>query len=123
VVGKVATVTTTVTEKNTAKTIGSGNLDVFSTPMMIALMEQAACECLADELTDNQSSVGTQINIVHTAASPLGAKIFATATITQFEGRKVSFAITANDDKTQIGNGTHERFIVDAERFMAKLSQ
>ena len=118
--GQTATATTVVTEKNTAKAVGSGNLDVFSTPMMIALMEQAACKCL--NLEPGQSSVGTQINVAHTAASPLGATITAAATITQVEGRKVSFTITAHDDKNQIGNGTHERFIIDAERFMSKLT-
>ncbi|MCL2217099.1 MAG: thioesterase family protein [Defluviitaleaceae bacterium] len=121
--GKTATATTTVSEKNTAKAVGSGNLDVFSTPMMIALMEQAACECLADILEPGQSSVGTQISVAHTAASPLGAKITATATITQAEGRKISFAISATDDTGEIGNGTHDRFIIDADRFMGKLAQ
>jgi len=122
-VGKTASVTTTVTDKNTAKAVGSGNLDVFATPMMIALMEQAACECLADSLEPGQTSVGTQINVAHTAASPLGATITATATITQAEGRKVSFTVTANDDTNEIGSGAHGRFIIDAERFMSKLEQ
>jgi len=121
--GKTATVTTTVTEKNTAKTVGSGSLDVFSTPMMIALMEQAACECLADSLEPGQTSVGTQINVAHTAASPLGATISATATIDNVDGRKISFTVTASDGANEIGNGKHERFIIDAEKFMSKLGQ
>ena len=121
--GKTATVTTTVTDKNTAKAVGSGNLDVFATPMMIALMEQAACECIADSLESTQSSVGTQINVAHTAASPLGATISATATVSDVDGRKVSFTVAAHDGTNEIGNGTHERFVIDAERFMKKLEQ
>jgi len=112
-----------VTDKNTAKAVGSGNLDVFSTPMMIALMEQAACECLADCLEHGQSSVGTQINVTHTAASPLNAKITATAIIENVDGRKISFTVTAHDGTNEIGSGTHERFLIDAERFMQKLGQ
>ena len=121
--GKTATVTTTVTDKNTAKAVGSGDLNVFSTPMMVALMEQAACECLVDSLEAAQTSVGTQINVAHLTASPLGATITASATINNIEGRKVSFIITAHDGVNEIGNGTHERFIIDSERFMKKLEQ
>jgi len=122
-VGKIATAQVAVTEKNTAKAVGSGNLNVFATPMMIALMEQAACECLADDLTATQSSVGTQINVAHTAASPIGETIIATATIDQIDDRKVLFTVSARDSKNEIGKGTHERFVIDAERFMSKLEQ
>jgi len=120
-IGKTATVTTVVSEKNTATAVGSGSLDVFSTPMMIALMEQAACECLADSLEPGQTSVGTQVNIAHTVASPLGATITATATIAHVEGRKVTFTVVANDGLNDIGSGTHGRFIVDVEKFMSKV--
>jgi len=120
-INKCASVTTTVTDTNTAKAVGSGNLDVFATPMMIALMEQAACKCLADSLEPSQSSVGTQINVTHTAASPLDAKITAKATIENVDGRKISFAVTAHDEASVIGTGTHERFVIDIERFMKKL--
>ena len=121
--GKSATVTTTVADRNTAKAVGSGSLDVFATPMMIALMEQAACECIASSLEPGQTSVGTQINVAHTAATPLGATISATAKITSVDGRKISFMVTAHDGVNEIGNGTHERFVIDAERFMNKLEQ
>ena len=121
--GKSATVTTKVTEKNTAKAVGSGSLDVFATPMMVALMEKAACECMADGLAPGQTSVGTQINVAHTAASPLGAEITATAEIVAVDGRKVSFTVVAHDGSNEIGRGAHERFIIDAERFMSKLEQ
>jgi ribosomal-protein-alanine N-acetyltransferase len=119
-VGKTATVTEIVNETDAARAVGSGSLDVFATPMMIALMERAACECLADTLTDGQTSVGTQISIEHTAASPIGAEVNATATITAVDGRKIEFGATASDGAGEIGRGTHTRAIVDSERFMAK---
>jgi predicted thioesterase len=118
--GKTASVTTTVTESNTANAAGSGSLDVFATPMMIALMEQAACKCLADALTDGQTSVGTQVSVEHTAASVIGAEVTATATIEYVSGRKIEFAVTASDGAHEIGNGRHTRVIVDKERFMMK---
>jgi len=100
--------------------VGSGSLDVFATPMMIALMEQASCAVLADCLEQGQTSVGTKISVEHTAASPLGMKIAATAAITAVNGRSIEFDITASDKAGEIGRGTHTRVIVDAERFMAK---
>lgn len=117
-VGKTATVAATVNETNTAKAAGSGNLDVFATPMMIALMERAACECLT--LSDGQTSVGIAINVEHIAASLPGVSVTATATIKALDGRKVEFEVVARDDAGEIGRGTHTRFIVDSERFMAK---
>jgi len=122
-VGKIGTATTVVSDNNTAKFIASGSLDVFATPMMIALMELAACDCLADSLMPTQTSVGTQINVAHLAATPLGATVTAKATVLQVEGRKILFEITAHDGVNEIGRGTHERFVVDVQRFMEKLRQ
>ncbi len=122
-IGKTATVITTVCEYNTAKSVGSGSLDVFATPMMIALMERAACECLSDALEPAQTSVGIRIDIEHTAASPLGAEITATAEVTGFDGRRIEFEVSAKDAKGEIGSGTHERFIVDSERFLQKTKE
>jgi len=122
-VEKTATATTLVNESNTAKAVGSGSLDVFATPMMIALMESAACKCLAVGLEADQTSVGTAINVEHTAASPLGAEITATAVIVGIEGRKITFAVSACDAKGEIGRGTHERFIVSVDRFLAKVEK
>ncbi|MCL2198679.1 MAG: thioesterase family protein [Defluviitaleaceae bacterium] len=119
--GKTGTAKTVVSEKNTAKTVGSGSLDVFSTPMMIALMEQAACDCLSDSLEHGHTSVGTQISVDHTGASPLNEEITATAEIINIDGRKITFSVTAHCGESQIGNGTHTRFLIDAERFMSKL--
>jgi len=117
-IGKSGSASTIVKENNTAKAVGSGSLDVFSTPMMIALMEEAACNALSGDC-----SVGTEISVQHTAASPLGAEITATATITAVDGRKISFTVSARDNNNEIGKGTHTRFIVDAERFMAKIGK
>lgn len=118
--GMTATASTIVTESNTAKTVGSGSLDVFATPMMIALMERAACACLADELEPGQTSVGTKISALHTAASPIGMHITANATIEYVFGRKIEFVVTASDETGEIGKGKHTRMIVDVERFMGK---
>jgi len=117
--GKSATVSAIVAERDTAKAVGSGSLDVFATPMMIALMERAACECLADCLGGGQTSVGTLINVEHVAASPIGAEVSATATIDSVLGRRVEFTVIANSGDRVIGKGKHTRVIVDAERFMA----
>jgi len=121
--GKTATASTAVSPHNTAKAVGSGSLDVFATPMMVALMERAACDCLADGLAEGQSSVGTRIDVEHTAASPIGAEITATAVITALNGRKVEFAVTAGDGKGEIGRGTHTRFVIDAARFMQRAEE
>lgn len=118
--GKTATVSTIVMEQNTAAAVGSGSLDVFATPMMIALMEQAACATLADALEPGQTSVGTQISVTHTAASPLGAEVTATAAIESVFGRRIEFSVTAGDGAGQIGSGKHTRMIVDGERLQAK---
>jgi len=122
-IGKTASAKTTVNENNTALAAGSGSLLVFATPMMVALMEKAACEVLRDVLEVGQTSVGTQINVSHNAATPPGAVVTATATVTGVSGRKVEFEVTARDDVGEIGNGTHARFIVDEAKFMAKTNE
>jgi predicted thioesterase len=122
-IGKSASASARVTEHNTAGAVGSGSLDVFATPMMIALMESAACKCLADCLDKGQTSAGTQISVEHTAASPLGAEITATATIERVLGNRIEFIVTANDGVGEIGKGRHTRAIVDGERFMTKASE
>lgn len=112
---------TVVRETNTALAMGSGSLHVFATPSMIALMEQAACNAVAACLDEESTSVGTLVNITHDAATGMGKKVTTTATLTAVEGRKLVFEITAADEDKQIGKGTHERFIVNKEKFMAKL--
>jgi len=118
--GKTATVTVTVDKTNTAKAVGSGNLEVFATPMMIALMERAACMVLSDALDEGHTSVGTSISVEHTAASPIGSVITATATITSVSGRKIEYELSATDEKKVIGNGKHTRMVVETKRFMER---
>lgn len=120
-IGLSFTATTTVNQNNTAKALGSGDMDVFATPAMVALMENAAMNVVAPHLEAGQTTVGTQITTSHIKASALGATITATATLTAVDGRSLTFAITAREGDKVIGEGTHTRFIVDRERFLAKL--
>lgn len=112
---------TTVKESNIARTMKSGSLDVFATPALCALMEEAACNCISECLEDSSSSVGTCLNICHDRASAIGQKIKASAKLVKIEGRKLTFDISAEDIHGPIGWGTHERFIIDIERFMNRL--
>lgn len=109
-----------VTFENTAFAVGSGALEVFATPCMAALMEKAACESLSLFLKKGQSSVGTRLDISHISATPIGMKVRADSVVTSVDGRKVIFAVKAFDECGLIGSGTHERFIIDEERFMER---
>jgi predicted thioesterase len=110
----------TVTVKNVASIWGSGALDVYSTPAMIALMEKTSVLAAAPFLPEGCSTVGTAIDVKHIASSPLGANIRAEAVLTGVEGRKLSYEVRAWDDKELIGEGLHERFIIDNKKFMEK---
>ncbi len=120
-IGDKGTVTIKVTKENCASAIGSGALDVFATPSMIALMENAACEAIKESLQPGESSVGTKVNVSHLKASALEDTITATATLTEIDGRRLSFEVIANDSKGIIGEGTHERFVINVEKFLSKL--
>ena len=120
-IGLSYTATTTVNQNNTALALGSGDMEVFATPAMVALMENAAMNAVAPHLEAGQTTVGTQITTSHIKASALGATISATATLTVVDGRSLSFEITARDGENIIGEGVHTRFIVDRERFLSKL--
>ena len=111
----------TVAPANCASAVGSGGLDVFATPSMVALMENAAMNAVAPFLPEGSTTVGVEINTTHIKPSALGAVIEATATLTAIEGRKLLFDVEARDAIGTIGKGTHVRFIVDIERYMAKL--
>ena len=113
--------TTTVSASNTAATLGSGDMDVFATPAMVALMENAAMKAVAAALPEGSATVGAQMNTSHIKASALGATITASATLTQVDGRKLTFAVKAWDEQGTIGEGEHTRFVVDRERFLSKL--
>ena len=112
---------TVVSLSNCAVTMGSGDLEVFATPAMVALMENAAMKAVAPALLQGATTVGAEINTTHIKPSAIGAKVQATATLTAVEGRKLTFEVEACDEVGAIGKGTHVRFIVDKERFMAKL--
>lgn len=120
-IGLTFTSTTVVDNTNTAVALGSGDMEVFATPAMVALMENAAMNAVAPHLEIDQTTVGTEISTTHIKASAPGATITATATLTAIEGRKLTFAVTAHDGDNIIGEGTHTRFIVDRERFLAKV--
>ena len=111
---------TIVTVENTAKTMKSGTLDVFATPAMIALMEQTAYESVAGELEEGYGTVGTMLNVKHISATPLGMKVTCESTLTKIDGRALTFEVKAFDERGLIGEGTHERFLVQNEKFQAK---
>ncbi len=108
----------TVSDEDTAKSLGSGSLAVFATPAMIAAMEAAACNALG--LDGGLTSVGTAVNISHVSATPVGMKVMAEAVVTLVDGRRLEFSVSAHDERGLIGRGTHSRVIVDADRFMKK---
>ena len=112
---------TTVTAEKTAAAMGSGDLPVFATPAMVALMEHAAMTAVAGELPEGSTTVGSEMNTTHLKPSGLGAEITATAVLPAVEGRKLTFNVGARDEGGLIGEGTHIRYIVDRTKFMAKL--
>ena len=109
-----------VTEENTAKVMGSGALDVFATPAMIALMEKTAWESVQPYLEEGSGTVGTLMNVKEVAASPVGMKITCETELTKVDGRALTFSVNAFDEAGLIGEGEHERFIVYNEKFQAK---
>jgi fluoroacetyl-CoA thioesterase len=115
--------TITVTDEVTAAALGSGNVAVFATPAMIALLEAAAINALAGHLPDGQTSVGTRLDVRHLAATPVGLAVTARATLTEVDGRRLVFAVEASDPVEPIGTGTHERFLVDRARFEARVRE
>ena len=119
-IGRIGISEALVEREDTAQVVGSGSLLVYATPCMAALMEGAACNCLEEILPEGQTSVGTMLNLNHTAATPVGLEVSAEAELTAVDGRKLTFKITAKDEKGVIGTAQHERFIVNAERFLQK---
>ncbi|MCL2034188.1 MAG: thioesterase family protein [Oscillospiraceae bacterium] len=117
------TTETAVDKTNIASALGSGLVDVYATPMMIALMELAASECIKPFLEPGQVSVGGHVNVSHVAATPVGMKVSATATVSVADRRRVDFDVTMRDETGEIGSGTHTRFIVDKDKFTAKANE
>ncbi len=114
------TAETTVTADKLAVNMGSGSLAVFATPSMTALIEESACNCLADYLDDGETTVGTELNIKHLSATPKGMNVTAESVLTEINGREFTFEVTSYDESGLIGKGTHKRFLVYSEKFMAK---
>lgn len=106
-----------VGEDDTARVVGSGAVDVLGTPIVVALMERAAVAALAGALPAGKTSVGTEIQVQHTAPTPPGLQVTAEATLTHIDGRRLQFEIMVSDEVEVIARGTHTRVIVDLERF------
>lgn len=111
-----------VTPDRLATHVGSGGAPVFASPMMVALMEGAAVDCVERLLPQGHQSLGTHLDVSHTAATPQGLTVTAKATLTGVEGRKLTFAVEAHDGIEAIGKGIHTRIVVDVARFMARLA-
>ena len=109
-----------VTEEKTARAMGSGSLPVYATPAMTCLMEKAATEAVEALLPEGWTTVGISLHVAHTAATPVGLTVRAEAEVTAVEGRKIIFTVRAYDDQGVIGVGSHERFAVAKEKFLAK---
>ena len=117
------TSTKVVTKEESAKNDGSGSLEVFSTPSMIALMENAAMLAVEDFLGDQYTTVGTNISIKHISPTKIGSTVKANGKLTKIDGKKLEFIISAFDENGLIGEGTHSRFIIDKEKFLEKLNE
>ena len=111
---------TLVEREDTAKEVGSGSLLVYATPCMVALMEGAACEAIAEALKEDQTTVGTALNIEHISATPVGLEVRAEAVVTAVEGKVITFEVKAFDEIGEIGRGTHKRVIVNSQKFLDK---
>lgn len=109
-----------VTTEKTAESMGSGDLAVYATPAMIALMEGTAAKSVRPMLEEGQTTVGTKLNIEHLSATPVGCEVTCTSVLTDVDRRRLVFNVVVNDEKGVIGKGVHERFIVDSMSFMAK---
>ncbi len=112
--------TDVVTEENTARSLGSGSLAVYGTPAMLLLVEKAAVALLEGRLEEGMTSVGTRLDVEHLAPTPVGGKVSCAVTLIKIEDRKLTFRVLVEDQTGIIGKGTHERFLVDADRFQAK---
>lgn len=110
-----------VSHKNSALKLGSGDMEVFATPAMVALMENAAMRAVSEALEEGSTTVGTRMQTSHIKASKIGAEVTALAELVEVDGRKLTFAVKAWDEDGVIGEGEHTRVVVSRERFMAKL--
>ncbi|MDO5853197.1 MAG: thioesterase family protein [Thermoplasmata archaeon] len=114
------TKTVEVTDSNTAAALGSGTLAVFATPAMIALIEATASESVAPQLEEGSSTVGTRLDVAHSAASPVGMIVTCETELVEVDRRRLVFKVVVFDSKGEVGSGMHERFVVDNAKFMSK---
>ncbi|MFR1560475.1 MAG: thioesterase family protein [Oscillospiraceae bacterium] len=119
-IGMKGTASTLVERSDTALEVGSGDLLVYATPCMAALMEGAACEAIAPALEEGQTSVGIALDLAHTSATPVGLEVRAEAEVTGISGKIITFQVTAFDEAGEIGRATHQRALVTAQRFLEK---
>ncbi len=112
-----------VTPQNTAVAMGSGTVPVFATPCMVALMENAASLSVQPFLCDEETTVGIQMDVSHTSATPIGMKVHAESILTAVEGKKLCFHVIAYDENGEIGQGIHQRMIVSSNRFLEKANK
>ena len=113
--------TLVVEHKDTAAVYGSGSLEVFATPAMIALMEKTCLDCVNDKIGEGNTTVGIAVNIKHLKASPVGALIRCDAKLVEVDRKRLVFEVQCFEGENLIGEGIHERFVVDSEKFMGKL--
>lgn len=118
--GMKGSASTLVEREDTAQEVGSGDLLVYATPCMAALMEGAACEAIAGALGDTQTTVGTAMNIEHVSATPVGLEVRAEAEVTAVDGKTITFSVHAFDEAGEIGRGTHKRVLVNSQKFLDK---
>jgi len=111
---------TLVDREDTASEVGSGSLLVYATPCMVALMEGAACEAIADALPEDKTSVGIELSISHISATPVGMNVYAEAEVTEVNGSVITFQVAAFDESGKIGEGTHKRAVISTQRFLDK---
>ena len=119
-IGLKGSVEALVERADTALEVGSGDLLVYATPCMAALMEGAACEAIANALPEDKTTVGTELSVMHSAATPVGMEVRAEAEITEYDGKTITYRIEAFDESGKIGEATHKRVIVSSQRFLEK---
>lgn len=121
-IGQTFTSQLLVEERHLAINVGSGDLSVLATPVMVMLMENAAMKSVADTIADDETTVGAQVSVSHLRPTPLADTVNATATLVEIDGRKLTFRVIAEDSKGLVGEGTHVRYIVNRERFVSKIT-
>ena len=120
ILGMKGSAETSVEREDTALEVGSGNLLVYATPCMIALMEGAACNAIANAIAEDKTTVGIELNIKHLSATPVGMDVTAEAEVIAIDGNIITFRITAQDETGMIGEGTHKRAVLTAQKFLDK---